>query len=127
MKKKLLMAGAILASLTALYACSTIVPGKVVYSDRLMVPINNKDLNVKAAILVTAEGQLLFYDVKGEPLQQCRLPKSETDSKKIPICQGLTEDSAVTSIRTLPILKTNSETCWTFGPDASGCLYQFCW
>lgn len=141
MNKKLLISLIGLALVITLNACCTIVPGKVVYSEDLIS--NIEDMNVVASILVTEEGTLLFYDRRGEALEACELPKpmqshdqmqEMTHAKKskesigeTPVCQGLEKGSAVISIKTLPILKTNSENCMTFGPDASGGHYQICW
>ena len=141
MKKNLQIVILMLTLLLSLNACSTIVPGKIVYSDEIEGTIEElkaKGIHIKANILVSDTGQLLFYDASGKRLEPCVLPvpgaKGETAKKEASasqagekVCQGMTTGSAVTEIQALPILKTNSGNCMTFGPDASGAHYQFCW
>lgn len=135
MKKNLSIFIVSMALVVALNACSTIVPGKIIYSEDIIK--NIEDMNAVANILVTEEGTLLFYDSKGEALEACKLPKHKdsygkkrkikTHEDTLPVCQGMETGSAVISIQTLPILQTNSTNCMTFGPDASGGHHQLCW
>ncbi len=148
MKTNLLMIATIIVSSTVLLACAMMVPGKVIYSEGLTDKIESKDLNIKTVILLNADGMPLFYNIQGASLQKCKLPKpheqpmemskmqsdqrqkpvpkANPDPDDIPVCSGLTEGSAVTSIRSISILRTNSRICWILGPDASGTFFQYC-
>ena len=140
MKKHVMMV-ALLIVLVGLNGCCTPVPGKIVYSDDLkgtIEELKEKGLDIKVTIMVSDTGQLLFYDVIGERLKECVLPKPSTQSKTNKkqdssasmaegVCRGLTTGSAVTVLKTLPVIKSNSGNCMTFGPDATGIAYEYCW
>jgi len=141
MKKQVMWVVSVLVLLVGLNGCCSLVPGKIVYSDKMTGTVDNlkdRGVDIKVAILVSDNGKLLFYDTKtGKRLEPCVLPKPETQSKtgkkqaasdRTPkgVCRGLTKGSAVTMIQALPIIRTNSSTCMTFGPDASGRAYQYC-
>lgn len=140
MKKHAMMV-AIVILLAGLNGCCTLVPGKIVYSDDLkgtIEELKERGVDIKVTVMVSGTGQLLFYDVIGERLKECVLPKpstrSKTDKKQdasasMPegVCRGLTTGSAVTLLKTLPVIKSNSGNCMTFGPDASGKAYEYCW
>lgn len=129
MMKKLFAVAVTLALLAGLNACSTMVPGRIVYDDKSF-PIDQME-DVKAVVLVTDKGEFRFYGKDGKGMEECVLPTPDTETKQakssLPVCRGMTKDSAVTSIQALPVLKSNSLQCMTFGPDASGHLYQICW
>jgi hypothetical protein len=141
MMKKHVMMAAILILLAGLSGCCTLVPGKIVYSDDLkgtIEELKERGLDIKVAVMVSDTGQLLFYDIIGERLKECVLPKpsaqSKTDKKQdssaaMPegVCRGLTTGSAVTVLKTLPVIKSNSGNCITLGPDATGMAYEYCW
>jgi hypothetical protein len=127
MKKKLLLAAVSLVLLVGLQACSTnstiSTPRQgIVYPQKLAIAI--EDTGAKAAVLVNEKGQLSFYDTKGEPLGACVLPGSESS---LPVCKGFTKEHTIIGIEALPILETKGSGCITFGPDASGFIYQICW
>lgn len=148
MRKNLLMAALLMVLPFALNACCTVAPGKIVYSDELTGTIEDLEkqgVDLKAAIFVSDKGKLFFYDRMGNKLKKCVLPKSETQSAEkkalvsrrqdleeeieIPpgVCEGMYKGSSITAIQILPIIKSNSDNCMTFGPDASGTHYQYCW
>jgi hypothetical protein len=140
MKKHVMLVVSMLVLLVGLNGCCTLVPGKIVYSDDFTGTIDelkDRGVDVKVTILVSDTGQLLFYDTAGKRLNQCVLPKPDTQSKtdkkqassdrtSTGVCRGLTKGSAVTMIQALPVIRTNSGTCMTFGPDASGRAYEYC-
>lgn len=131
MKKNWFILALSLTLLVSLSACTTMGPGKKTRQD-LPEPIANIE-DIKAFIVVTEKGELQFYDARGNGMQPCVLPEPNMESKQtkgtggLPICKGMTKDSAVTSVQALPILKSNSQTCMTFGPDAHGHFYEICW
>ncbi len=142
MKARVTMMAILLIFFSGLISCSTIVPGKIVYSDKLegtIEDLRDRGVDVKVAILVSDNGELLFYDTAGKHLKKCVLPKPSDKSKadqtqaalkRKPakgVCKGLTTGSAVTRLQTLPVVKSNSGNCMTFGPNASGLTYEFCW
>ncbi len=140
MKKCLLMTAIMVTSLITLNACCTVVPGRIIYSDGITAAI--EDTAVKAAVLVTADGQLLFYDEKGNPIadKTCKIPKpterpeneqlaARQAKKDYPkdVCTGLTTESAITGIQTVSILKSNSQNCVILAYDHNGDPIQRCW
>lgn len=148
MKKNLFMAAMTLVLLIGLNACCTYTPGKIVYSNKLQGTI--EDVGAKAAILVTKDGKILVYDENGngpgsnENISECRLPKPGEDTaratiktgkaaiavqptSKINVCRGMGKGSAVTSVRTISIVKSNSLDCVTIGVDARGNPIEVCW
>lgn len=123
MKKKLLLVVISLVLLIGLQACSTTSrPQSVVYPEKLAAAI--EETGAKAAVLVTEKGELLFYDAKGESLGPCALPGSDSSD---PVCRGFTKEHTVIGIEALPILETIGSGCITFGPDALGHYYEYCW
>lgn len=140
MKKRLLISTAIVASLIALNACCTVVPGKVIYSDSLQGTI--EDVHAKAALLVTDDGKILVYNEKGDRsnIRECKIPEpakkplskrdmAKKDQMDYPadVCKGLRKGSAITNIQTLSILKSNSQDCIAIGKDQEGNLIEVCW
>ena len=127
MKKKLLLVGISLVLLMSLQACTTTSASStskqaLAYPDKMESAI--KETGAKVAILVNEKGELSFYDAEGEPLKPCALPDSDSSN---PVCKGVKGDQAVIGIDALPILKTKGSGCITFGPDAYGNYYQYCW
>lgn len=165
MKKNMILAILMVALLAGLNACCcTVYPGKVVYSDKLEQRIDK--MNIRAAILVDADGEIHLYDQNGttENIRDCDLPEpdvksSDTESMVKPkkaamaqahrestqterveeqpqdddnevntnVCRGMTKGSAVTSIRTMYIIKTNSDDCLGFGGNVAGVAKELCW
>jgi hypothetical protein len=140
MKKRFLTMAVLIVSLITLNACCTVVPGKVVYSDSLKRTV--EDVGAKATVLVTKDGNILIYNENGDrtDVSKCKYPApspkqmDQTDSAKMEkkdypsdVCIGLRKGSAVTSIQSLSILKTNQENCLTFGYDHNGDAIQRCW
>jgi hypothetical protein len=136
MKKCLMMTVIMVASLIGLNACCTVVPGRIVYSDSLEGTI--EDVGAKAALLVTADGNILIYNEKGDRagISNCKIPEPDqtpVDQKDIEkayptdVCRGLTKGSAITNIQTISILKSNSKNCVYFGQDQNGDPIERCW
>ncbi len=148
MKKCFMITVIMIASLIGLNACCTVVPGKIIYSDSLEGTI--KDVDAKAALLVTADGNILIYNEKGDrtDIRRCKIPEPDQppvdpkdiespDQKNLPkkieksypagVCRGLTKGSAITNIQTLSILKSNSKNCVYFGKDQNGDPIERCW
>jgi hypothetical protein len=140
MKKQLLMMAVLVGSLITLNACCTLVPGKVVYSDNLKRTVDN--VGAKAMLLVKEDGSVLIYNENGDRagVSKCKYPKPSTESmdkkdaaqtkkKDYPsnVCKGLQAGSAVTSIQSLSILKTNSGNCLVIAYDHNGDPIQRCW
>jgi len=132
MRRKLfiLILGGIL--LIGLNACSTILPGKVVYPSDLQKKI--EEVGAKATILVTEEGQVLIYGADGKALDDkaCRFPKPKDKTKSrtqdaVKICPAFDAGSQVKSFSDISIFKSNSEHCITLGPDSYGTSYAVCW
>ena len=140
MKRHLLTLAVMIVALITLNACCTVVPGKIVYSDNLKGTI--EDVGAKMALLVTEDGKVLIYNERGDraDIRRCKYPKpttepkTQTDAAKMKgkdypsdVCIGLREGSAVTSIESLTILKTNSRGCLILGYDHNGDPIQRCW
>lgn len=148
MKKCLMITVIMVASLIGLNACCTVVPGKIIYSDSLEGTI--EDVDAKAALLVTSDGNILIYNEKGDRtgIRSCKIPEPDqkpvdpkdiasSDQKDRPkeiekaypadVCRGLTKGSAITNIQTFSILKSNSKNCVYYGKDQNGDPIERCW
>jgi len=140
MKRHLITLAVMIVALITLNACCTVVPGKIVYSDNLKGTI--EDVGAKMALLVTDDGKVLIYNERGDraDIERCKYPApspeptAQKDAAKMKerdypsnVCIGLRKGSAVTSIESLTILKTNSGGCLTLGYDHNGDAIQRCW
>ena len=132
MKKFLLMTAMMVALFISLSACSTVIPGKVIYSDKLSEIITPE--NTKVVILIDANDKIRVYNALGtsQDVTECRIPKPNQDEKsgqdsKLPVCKGLMKGSAVTGIETISVLRTNSQTCYIVAWDHNGNPIQVCW